>query len=209
MKKIILQTTPLLLVASFLFGQDTPLTGDPYAARGRTKSPDGKYDWIVREIPTIRYELINVDTGDAIATVSSYYPTTNAINVRYANAVGVYWNRDSTVVALDELNRRRAGSLYFFTLSEGKATRYRAEQFIPIPKTLDEARPVVDPGWVSPTEIRLRLAAKSHGRDARSKFYLVDFSNPNAPRVQASEAASPSRRLLPTYDDTPSVPSHI
>src|SRR5262249_59659642 len=116
MKKLILQTILCLLVMDCLFGQNPPLAGDPYAARGKTKSPDRKYDWIISEIPTIRYELINVATGDAIATVSSYYPTANAMNVRYANAAGFYWNSDSTVVALDELNRRRAGCLYFFVL---------------------------------------------------------------------------------------------
>jgi hypothetical protein len=187
MKKIILQTLTLLFVVSCLFGQDPSSTGDPYAERGRTKSPDGKYDWIVKETPTIRYELVNVNTGDMIAAVGSYYPGANAMNVRYANAVGIYWNRDSTVVALDELNRRRAGCLYFFILSQGKATKYRAEQFIPIPKTVDEARPVVDPGWVSPTKIRVRLADKSHRSDPRRKFYLIDFSNPDAPRVQATK----------------------
>jgi hypothetical protein len=143
MKKIILQTTTLLFVVGCLFGQNPPKTGDPYAARGRTKSPDRKYDWIVREIPTIRYELIDVATGDAIATVSCYYPSANATNFRYANAVGVYWNSDSKVVALDELNRRRAGHLYFFALNGGEPHEFRAEQFIPIPKTADEARFVV------------------------------------------------------------------
>jgi len=186
MKKIILQTTTLLFVLGCVFGQNPPLIGDPYAARGRTKSPDRKYDWIVKEIPTIRYELINVATGDAIATVSSYYPSANAMNVRYANAVGVFWNSDSTFVALDELNRRRAGHLYFFALSGGKAHEYRAEQFIPIRKTADEARFVVDPGWISPTKIRVRLALKSPGSDPRSKFYLIDFSNPDTPEVQVT-----------------------
>src|SRR6266481_3057194 len=57
MKKIILQATTLLFVVGCVFGQNPPLIGDPYAARGRTKSPDRKYDWIVKEIPTIRYEL--------------------------------------------------------------------------------------------------------------------------------------------------------
>lgn len=187
MKKVILLTITLLFAAGCLSAQNLPITADPYARRGRTKSPDRKYDWIVSESPTIRYELIDVATGDAIANVSCYYPSANAMNMRYANAVAVYWNSDSTVVALDELNRRRAGRLYFFTLREGKANEYRAEQFIPIPKTTDEARFVVDPGWISSTKIRVRLAAKSHGSNPRSKFYFIDFSNPNAPQVQATQ----------------------
>jgi hypothetical protein len=183
----ILQTIIFLFVVDCLFGQNPPIAGDPYAARGRTKSPDRKYDWIVREIPTIRYELINVATGEAIATVSSYYPTPDTLNVRYANAAGVYWNSDSTVVALDELNRRRAGYLYFFILREGKADEYRADQFMAIAKRLDEARLVVDPGWVSPTTIRVRLVDHSPGNNPRNKFYFIDFSNPNAPRAQATK----------------------
>src|SRR5215472_17406093 len=163
MKELILKPILCLFVAGYLFGQNPPVVTDPYAARGRTKSSDGKYDWIIREIPTIRYELSDVATGDAIATVSSYYPIANAMNVRYANAAGVYWNSDGTVVALDELNRRRAGCLYFFVLNEGKANQYRAEQFISSKKRADEARLVVDPGWVSPTKIRVCLVDNSHG----------------------------------------------
>ena len=52
-------------------------------------------------------------TGNAIATVNAYYPDPDEMNIRYANAAGFYWNRDGSVVALDELNRRRAGYLYF------------------------------------------------------------------------------------------------
>ena len=187
MKELILQPILCLFVAGYLFGQNPPVVTDPYAARGRTKSSDGKYDWIIREIPTIRYELIDVATGDAIATVSSYYPIANAMNVRYANAAGVYWNSDSTVAALDELNRRRAGCLYFFIVKEGKVDQYRADQFIPIVKRVDEARLVVDPGWVSPTTIRIRLVDNSQGNNPSRKFYLIDFSNPNAPRARATK----------------------
>jgi hypothetical protein len=187
MRNIIVQTIALHFVAAAVFGQNPPLAGDPYAPRGKSKSPDGNYEWIVRANPTIRYELINISTKNAIATVSSYYPNPDGMNIRYANAVGAYWNHDSSVVALDELNRRRAGHLYFFTLTGGKAYEYRAEQFIPIPKKADEARLVVDPGWISPTKIRVRLAAKSNGSNLTSKFYLIDFSNPNAPQVQPTQ----------------------
>ena len=184
MKNTIVGAIAFHFVATFLLAQNPPSTGDPYATRGNAKSPDGKYEWIVKSSPTIQYELIDTATKNAIATVKSYYPDHDEMNIRYANAVGAYWNYDSSVVALDELNRRRAGYLYFFTLRNGKVREFRAEQFIPLPKTVDEARFVVDGGWVSPVKIRIRLAEKSGGSNPTSKFYVIDFSNPNSPQVQ-------------------------
>jgi hypothetical protein len=108
------------------------------------------------------------------------------MNIRYANAAGFYWNRDSTVVALDELNRRRAGDLYFVVLRGGKAEVRRANQLIPIPKR-EEGRLVVDPGWISSTKIRIRFATKYGGSEPTSKFYLVEFSIPDAPQVQPAK----------------------
>jgi hypothetical protein len=121
-----------------------------------------------------------------MTTVNAYYPNPDEMNIRYANAAGFYWNRDGSVVALDELNRRRAGYLYFFVLQGGKAQARRADQLISIPKT-EEARLVVDPGWISPTEIRVRLSEKYGGSDPTSKFYVIDFSNPDAPKVQPAK----------------------
>jgi hypothetical protein len=187
MKNILVQTTIIHLIASTLFGQNPPLTGDPYAPRGKSKSPDGVYEWVVKTDPTIRYELIHVGTRTPVATVNSYYPAPDPMNIRYAHAVGAYWNDASSIVALDELNRRRAGHLYFFILTEKKAREYRPEQFIPIPKTADEARFVVDPGWISPTKIRVRLALKSPGSDPASKYYLIDFSKPGNPVVEETQ----------------------
>jgi hypothetical protein len=183
MKYIVAQTIGLHLLAATLLGQNPPLSGNPYAPRGEPKSPDGIYEWIVKTNPTIRYELINIGSKTAVASVDCYYPDPNEMNIRYANAFGVFWNEASSVVALDELNRRRAGHLYFFTLTEGKVREYQVEQVIPIPKTADEARFVVDSGWISPTKIRVRLAVKSRGTGPTSKFYIVDFSNPDTPKV--------------------------
>ena len=169
--------------AGCLFAQNPPLTGDPYTPRGRARSPDGRYEWRIRTVPTIRYELIHIATGNAIATVNAYYPDPDEMNIRYAQATGFYWNRDGSVVALDELNRRRAGYLYFFVLQGGRVALRRAEQLIPIPKT-EEGRLVVDPGWIAPTKIRVRLAAQYGGSIPTSRFYLIDFSNPDVPQVQ-------------------------
>jgi hypothetical protein len=188
MKNILIQTIIIQLLASILFGQNPPLNGDPYAPRGKSKSPDGVYEWVVKTNPKIRYELINISTATPVATVSSYYPDPDPMNLRYANAFGAYWNNASSIVALDELNRRRAGHLYFFILKEGKAREYRPEELIPISKTADEARFVVDPGWISPTKIRVRLAMKSGGTGPASKYYLIEFANPDNPRVEAAQS---------------------
>src|SRR6516164_8583364 len=50
--------------AGCLFAQNPPLTGDPYTPRGRARSPDGRYEWRIRTVPTIRYELIHIATGN-------------------------------------------------------------------------------------------------------------------------------------------------
>ena len=186
MNNLLVRVVAFHFVSGCLFAQNPPLTGDPYTPRGRARSPDGHYEWRVRKVPTLRYELIDIATGNAIATVNAYYPDPDEMNIRYANAAGFYWNRGSSVVALDELNRRRAGCLYFFVLQGGKAAVRRAGQLIPIPKT-EEGRLVVDPGWISPTKIRVRLAAQYGGIAPTSKFYLIDFSNPDAPQVQPAK----------------------
>src|SRR6478672_2667159 len=105
----------LLLVIS-AEAQNPPETDDPDASRGNPKSPDGAYEWVVRADTSIRYELIDHSNRQKIMTVSAYYPDVDSANIRYARASGFFWNQDGTIVALDELNRRRAGRLYFFTL---------------------------------------------------------------------------------------------
>jgi hypothetical protein len=183
MNNLLVRIVAFHFVTGSLFAQNPPSTGDPYTARGRAMSPGGHYEWRVRKAPTIRYELIHIATGNAIATVSAYYPDPDEMNIRYAHATSFYWNHDSSLVALDELNRRRAGYLYFFVLQGGSVAVHRAEQLIPIPKT-EEGRLVVDPGWISPTKIRVRLAAQYGGSIPTSRFYLIDFSNPDVPQVQ-------------------------
>jgi hypothetical protein len=183
MNNLLVRIVAFHFIAGCLFAQNPPSTEDPYAARGRVRSPDGQYEWRIRKAPTIRYELIRIATGNAIATVNAYYPDPDEMSIRYANATGFYWNRDGSVVALDELNRRRAGYLYFLILRGRRVALRRAEQLIPIPRT-EEGRVLVDPGWISPTKIRVRLAVLYGASVPTSTFYLIDFSNPDAPQVQ-------------------------
>jgi hypothetical protein len=100
---------PCLLAVS-VTAQNPPETGDPYVLRGNPKSPNGRYEWAVRTNDSIRYELIDVPDGKEVVTVNAYNPDVNSSNIKYAKACGVFWNKDGTVVALDELNRRRAGA---------------------------------------------------------------------------------------------------
>jgi hypothetical protein len=171
------------LIASAAIAQNPPLAGDPYVPRGKPTSPDGKYDWRVDSDALIRYELINVQTGKALTSVNAYYPEANSSDLRYAKAFGVFWNEDGAVVALDELNRRRAGNLYFFVLRGGLVSEIRSEKLIPLPADADEGRLVVDPGWVSPTTIRVRQAVKTKNGEFSSKYFSIDFANPDAPKV--------------------------
>jgi hypothetical protein len=164
--------------------QNPPLPSDPYALRGKPESPDGQYEWVVSVGYRIKYELRDLRTGKAIASVNAYYSEPNNSNLQFANAYGIYWNEDGTVVALDELNRRRAGYLYFFVLRNGIVSEIRAGNLIPLSPYENEGRIVVDPGWVSATRIRVRQAAKTRRGEFLSKHFTIDFSNPSAPSVQ-------------------------
>ena len=161
------------------FAQNPPNSGDPYRPRGEAKSPDGMYTWTVRTDNPIRYELVELATRKLVVTVDSYFPEADPENIKYANAFGVYWNSTGNRIVLDELNRRRSGRIYFFSIVNGKPRQLQVIRLIPIPPSADEARLVVDPGWVSPTKIRTRLAMKDKNGDFDSKFYLIDLANPD------------------------------
>jgi hypothetical protein len=172
------------LMTAFALAQNPPESGDPYAARGNAESPDARYEWVVRSRSRIQYKLIDLRGGKAIASVNACYPEPNSSNLQFAKACGVFWNEDGTVVALDELNRRRAGYLYFFVLRNGIVSEIRANNLIPPTPDADESRIVVDPGWVSPTRIQVRRAVKTRRGDFYSKYFIIDFASSNAPSVQ-------------------------
>ena len=175
------------LLAASAAAQNPPERGDPYVLRGNPKSPNGKYEWVVRTNNPIRYELTNVRDGKEVVTVNAYYPEVNSSDIQYAKAYGIFWNKDGTVVALDELNRRRAGHLYFFILRNGTAHEIRSENIFTIPWYADECRVVVDPGWVSGTKIRVRQALKTKLGEFVSKYFTVDFADPDDPKIQPTE----------------------
>jgi hypothetical protein len=177
----------LCLLAAAARAQNPPMTGNPYVSRGNPKSPNGQYEWIVRTTHPIRYELVNTPDGKGMVTVNAYYQEANSANIRYAKACGIFWNKDGTVVALDELNRRRAGHLYFFLLREGTVQEIRSENILPIPSSADEGRVVVDPGWLSGTKIRVRQAMKTKAGQFVSKFFTIDFANPEDLQIQPAE----------------------
>jgi hypothetical protein len=177
----------LCLLAALAAAQNPSVTGDPYAPRGNPKSPDGKYEWVVRTTNPIHYELVNVGDGKDLVTVNAYYPEPNGSNIRYANAYGIFWSKDGKVVALDELNRRRAGHLYFFVLGNGKIREIRSENILPTPSYADEGRVVVDPGWVSATKIRVRQALKTRAGEFVSKFFTIDFVDPDNLKMEPGE----------------------
>jgi hypothetical protein len=176
----------LLLVAS-TFGQNPPEAGDPYRARGVARSPDGSYEWTVKVGAPLGYELLQLPARTPILTVPAYFSEADPENVRYAKAMGVFWNSAGNLVVLDELNRRRSGHIYFFSIDNGKAKMLSVAKSIPIPATADEARLVVDPGWVSPTKIRTRLSLKNKEGGFESKFYSIDFVDPQKPKVELTK----------------------
>ena len=111
------------LIAATAMAQNPPATGDPYASRGNPKSPDGKYEWVVRTTNPLRYELMSVLDGKVLATINSYYPDANRTNIQYAKAFGVFWNNTGKILALDELNHRRYDHINLFIFENVTATR--------------------------------------------------------------------------------------
>jgi hypothetical protein len=184
MKTVRDMTLMSLLLITSTFAQNPPASGDPYRPRGEAKSPDGSYEWIVKTDAPLGYELVRLPDKSPIVTVHSYFSEGDPENVRYAKAIGVFWNSTGSLVVLDELNRRRSGNIYFFSINNGKLKQLFVDRLIPIPASADEARLVVDPGWVSPTKIRTRLAMKNKDGGFESKFYLIDLTDPEMPVVE-------------------------
>jgi hypothetical protein len=182
MKTMLLILTGIMAAGNAL-GENPPKTGDPYAPRGKASSPDGKYEILLKGTPKLRYDLVETTTSSVLATVEAYYPEPNEFNEKYAKATGVYWNAAGNVVALDELNRRTAGYLYFFVLQDGTATEIKADSLIPIPRSADLGRTVIDRGWISPTKVTVRLSLTEGGQHTDT-FYTVDFSDSRHPKVQ-------------------------
>jgi len=178
------RTLILCLLAASATAQNPPERDDPYVSRGNPTSPNGRYEWTVRTDHSIRYELVDASSGKTLASVKAYYPEIDSSNIQYAKANGVFWNSNGNVVALDELNRRRAGRLYFFTLRNGTVHEIDSESIIPIPVSANEGRVVVDPGWLSPAKIRVRLALKTQEGAFVSKYYLIDFTDPDQPKLE-------------------------
>jgi hypothetical protein len=164
--------------------QNPPEAGNPYAPRGEARSRNGTYAWIVKASAPIRYELVDLASHKILVTVDSYYPEPDPENIRYAEALGVFWNQSSDLVVLDELNRRRAGKTYLFAIQNGNAKQISLSRLISTPPSAAEVRLVVDRGWVTPTRIQVRLAMKNKDGSFGSKLYVIDLSNPDKPTAE-------------------------
>jgi hypothetical protein len=60
----------------------------------------------------------------------------------------------------------------------------RSENIFPKPSSSDENRIVVDPGWVSGTELRVRQALKTKAGEFVSKYFTIDFADPNYVKIK-------------------------
>jgi hypothetical protein len=163
--------------------QNPPKTGNPYFPRGQATSPDGNDEVLVKTSPELKYELVEKATAKVLASVPAYYPEPNEFNEKYAKAVGVYWNTEGNIVAIDELNRRAAGYLYFLVLQNGLVKEIKADTLVPIPPSADLGRTVIDRGWITPTCITVRLSLTERGQHTDT-LYTIDFADPRHPTVQ-------------------------
>jgi hypothetical protein len=165
------------------WANNPPKTGNPYVPRGQTTSPNGVYQVVVKTTPPLAYDLVEKTAAKVLASVPTYYPEPAEFNEKYAKAVGVYWNATSTIVAIDELNRRAAGYLYFLALQGGSVTEIKADNLIPIPRSADLGRTVVDRGWITSSRITIRLSLTEGGQHTDT-YYTIDFADPRHPTVQ-------------------------
>jgi hypothetical protein len=175
---VLLSTGGLAIVAGD--GQTPALPGQ------NRLSPDQRYEWRIDVHDPVRYELVETGVQRVLATVKDYfYDQAHALAVRHAQAVGVYWNDRSTLVALDEFNYRRAGRLYLFWIQNGKARPIPFDGLITPPAGVMEARFCVRHGWESATQLSIRLAAQLTSGEVISKGYVIDVADPTHPKVQA------------------------
>jgi hypothetical protein len=172
-----------LIAAVAAWSENPPKSGNPYSPRGRATSPNGNYEVVVKTSPELKYDLVEKPTEKVVASVPAYYQEANEFNEKYAKAVGVYWNTENNIVAIDELNRRAAGYLYFLVLQDGSATEIKADSLIPIPRSADLGRTVIDRGWITPTRIAVRLSLTERGQHTDT-LYTIDFADPRHPTVK-------------------------
>ena len=158
----------------------------PVLPRQDRRSPDERYEWRIEGHDPVRYELVEAGSQRVLATVKDYfYDQGQALALRHAQGVAVYWNDRSNLVALDELNYRRAGRLYLFWIQNGKARPIPFEGLITPPAGATEARFCVRRGWKSATQLFIRLAAQLSSGEVISKGYVIDAGDPTHPKVQA------------------------
>jgi hypothetical protein len=188
MKKLTVIT--MLLGLATIYGQERTVnppysSSNLHAPRGNPESPDGRFEWRVKTSDPVAYQLVQKSDQKLLVAVPSELAAAGGEPaVRYARAYGVYWNRDSDLVVLDELNYRRAGQIYFYHLRDGVPVELPVATKIPRPAGADEVRLVADKGWISPTKFSVRQAMKSKGGDFKSLHYVVDLSDPQHPKVE-------------------------
>lgn len=191
MKALLTITSLLVLLLGSVRGQESTVN-PPYpsdsrsAPRSRRNSPNGRYEWVVNETSPVSYQLVDKMSRTICFTIKCYFADSdNRTAIRYAPLLGVYWNRDSNIVALDEFNYRRAGYLYFCSVKDGNAKQIEVD--IPAPREFDETRLCTDKAWVSSSTFSVRQATKLKGGGYQSNYYIIDFANEDHPTVRIAE----------------------
>lgn len=143
-------------------------------------SPNGEYEWVVNETAPVSYQLLDLRRHAVCATIKSYFADSDSrLAIGYASRVNTYWNTDSNMVALDELNYRRAGCLYFFSVGHGNSKQIEVR--VPAPPDFDEARLCADKAWISPSRFSVRQAIKLKTGGFQSKYYIIDLESRTSP----------------------------
>jgi hypothetical protein len=186
--KVLLMMFSVTAVMGVIHGQEVTTnppypSQNPYAPRGNPASPNRRYAWVVATSGTVAYQLVDSSNGRTLFTVKSYFADSGGPEaIRYTKAFGVYWNADSNLVAVDELNYRRAGYLYFFSIRDGVVKKIAISP--PKPPDADETRLCADKGWIAPASFSLRQAVKLTSGNFKSDYYSIDFGDLDHPKIQ-------------------------
>ncbi len=160
---------------------------DPFTPKGDRVSPNRKYAWTFVLDDSVRYVLKDRQTGEILASIKSYYGP----DQKFARAAGFYWNDLSSIVIVDELNYRRAGNFYAFSVQSGRASPIQLASLIHPPSDANEFRltteqpwndrPSIRLGWLNSSTYVVRLALKRIDGNEEPLYYKLDLSDPQHP----------------------------
>jgi hypothetical protein len=116
-------------------------------------------------------QLLDPTSHSVCFTIKCYFADSDRdLAIRYARGAGLYWNRDSNIVALDK------------PVEDGNVKPIDVR--VPAPHDFDEARLCPDRAWTSASQFSVRQAIKLKTGGFQSKYYIIDFAGEEGPGIE-------------------------